>query len=117
KIYSQARIVLCLHYRDPDGKVPCLQAAPRVYEAMACGAFLMVDPQRDVKRLFRSGDGLVVFKDVKELRELICYYLDHPKERKAIANKGREMVLSKHTYRHRMQEMLSIVTGGEYCAG
>jgi spore maturation protein CgeB len=110
KIYSQAKIVLCMHYKDPEGKISCHQASPRVYEALACGAFLMVDDQRDVKKLFKDRDGLVVFKDVHDLKSLLSYYLKRPDERKSIAALGRRKVRAGHTYNHRIQDLLKAVS-------
>ncbi len=72
----------------------------------------MVDSQKDVMSLFDSGDGLVVFKDIEELRKLISYYMDHQEEGEEIARKGREIVVNKHTYRHRIEKILSIVSEG-----
>jgi spore maturation protein CgeB len=70
KIFSASKIVFHSHFRDPTGEVPCYQAAPRVYEALACGAFLVVDRQQDLLRFFTPGEDLAVFDDVKALREL-----------------------------------------------
>ena len=69
----------------------------------------MVDRQQDVLRLFKPGQDLVVFNNVKELQDLVGYYLQHPKEAKAIAERGRKKVLAKHTYQHRIQEILDNV--------
>lgn len=107
KIYSAARIVLCLHYSS-NGKYPCNQASPRVYEALACGAFLLCDDQKDVISLFEDGKHLVIFKDAEDLKKKIAYYLANPVKRAAIAAAGREEVLKKHTYRHRMEEVLRV---------
>jgi spore maturation protein CgeB len=109
KIFSASQIVFHSHYRDPSGKIPCYQAAPRVYEALACRALLVVDRQRDVLRLFKAGKDLVVFNTVKELGDLVRYYLQRPKEAKAIAERGGKKVLAQHTYRHRIQEILDNV--------
>jgi spore maturation protein CgeB len=109
KIFSASQIVFHSHYQDPSGKIPCYQAAPRVYEALACGAFHVVDGQRDVLRLFKPGKDLVVFNNVEELRDLVGHYLQYPKEAKTIAERGRKKVLAKHTYRHRIQEILDNV--------
>lgn len=109
KIYSASKIVLCLHYKDPEGRIPCHQASPRVYEALSCGAFLMVDAQRDVLTLFEDGKDLVVFRDIKELRELLKYYLERPEERRKVAEAGRKCVLEKHTYKDRIRDILEIV--------
>ena len=109
KIYSNAKIVLCMHYKDPDNRIPCHQASPRVYEALACGAFLMVDAQRDVLASFTDREDLVIFRDAEELRELLRYYLARPEERRAIAEAGRRKALEKHTYRQRIEDMLKVV--------
>lgn len=112
KIFSAAKIVFHSHYRDPHGKIPCYQASPRVYEALACGALLIVDRQPDVLRLFANGEDLVIFDDIKDLKELVSYYLKHRKEARKIAKAGRKKVLAHHTYRHRIKEILDIVTRG-----
>lgn len=109
KIYSASRISLCMHYQDPHGRIPSYQASPKVYEIMACKGFLAVDNQRDVLRLFRDKQELVVFHDVDELKSLINYYLKNPDERCEIAENGYKTVMSKHTYVHRIQEMFSII--------
>ena len=109
KIYSQAKIVLCIHYNDPAGVIPCHQASPRVYEALACGTFLMVDGQKDVFALFKNREDLVVFSDLVELRDLISYYLQRPGERQRIAKTGRAKALAGHTYQHRISKLFEIV--------
>jgi spore maturation protein CgeB len=63
KIMSSCKITLVIHYQD--GKTPCYQASPKVYETLACKSFLLVDDQRDVKSLFEDGKHLAIFKDVK----------------------------------------------------
>jgi len=110
KIYSQAKIVLCMHYKDPEEKIPCYQASPRVYEALACGSFLMVDEQSDVKKIFKDRKDLVIFRDANELKTLISYYLNRTEKRKTIAASGREKVLQKHTYEHRIKDLLKVVS-------
>lgn len=110
-IYSTAKIVLCMHFRDPRGVVPCYQASPRVYEAMACGAFLMVDDQKDVASLFRDGEHMVSFRNTDELRKKVIYYLDHRDERNRIAENGRKEVYGKHTYVHRIRKIISTISG------
>ena len=111
KIYSATRIAITIHPHDKEGKVPCYQASPKVFEALACGAFLVVDDQRDILNLFESGNHLVVYHNHKELREIISYYLCHPDEARKIAQQGRKNVLENHTYKHRIEGMLRIVKG------
>ncbi len=112
KIYSASRVVFQSHYRDPEGKIPCYQASPRVYEVLACGGFLVVDSQRDILRLFNPGEDLVVFKDKDELKEVVSYYLKNPGDARRIAEKGKEKVINRHTYRHRIRKILSVTGSG-----
>jgi spore maturation protein CgeB len=107
KMYAAAKIVLAVHYQD--GRSPCYQASPRVFEAMACGAFVLCDTQRDVEALFKDGEHLVLFHDADDLRRKITHYLAHPNERLRIAELGRRETMKSHTYRHRMDQMLAMV--------
>jgi spore maturation protein CgeB len=106
KIYSASNIVLATHYHDPQGKFPVYQASPRVFEAMACGAFLICDDQRDVFSLFKEDRHLVKFFDSNDLHEKVEYFLDRPTERKQIAAEGRQEVLDNHTYIDRIKSLL-----------
>ena len=101
KIYNSAKIVIIIHYQD--GNTPCYQASPKVFEALACRSFVMVDSQRDVLKLFSSAKHLVSFTCVEDLKLQIDYFLNHDNERRAIAAEGYREVLDKHTYQHRMK--------------
>lgn len=109
KIYSASKIILVAHYQDPSGRFPVYQASPRVFEAMACGAFTISDNQRDVFSLFNDGEHLVRFDNIGELIDKIKFYIDNPGEKKDIAQRGREEVLNNHTYEHRIEKLLSYV--------
>jgi len=88
------------------------QASPRVFEVLACGGFLICDRQRDVLELFRDGEHFVSFRDASDLAEKVRRFLDRPDEREAIARQGRREALGRHTYVHRLSELLSVVNGG-----
>ena len=111
KIFSSSKIILAIHYQD--GKTLCYQASPKIYEALACKCFLLVDNQKDVRSLFEDGRHLVIFNDIKNLREKILYYLNHQEERKKIAEGGFREVLQKHTYLHRIKKIFSIMEATE----
>lgn len=111
KIYSASRIVLATHYRDPSGRYPVYQASPRVFEALACGSFVLCDRQRDVLALFRDGEHLVSISDGEDLAAKVRYYLEHPGERRGIAQAGREEALRRHTYLHRVESLLNLARG------
>ncbi|TBR19337.1 hypothetical protein EPO66_00770 [bacterium] len=110
KIYSAAKVVIATHYRHPKDEMPCYQVSPRVYEALACGAFLITDRQKDIFSLFKDKIHLVTFNDVTELRALIRYYLENEDQRKEIAIQGRDFVINNHTYLHRINYMLDIIS-------
>jgi spore maturation protein CgeB len=102
QIYASAKVVLSVHFQDPLGKIPCHQASPRVFEALACGAFVITDRQRDVMALFQDGEHLVTFVDDEDLRGKVETYLGSSIERERIARNGRAEVLARHTYRDRL---------------
>jgi spore maturation protein CgeB len=107
KVYSASRIAVAVHYQD--GSTPCHQVSPKVFEAMACGIMVLVDDQKDVFRLFEDGRHLVRFRNAEELKAKASYYLSHPEERRRIASAGREEVLAKHTYRHRVRQLVGLL--------
>jgi len=109
KIYSASKIVLSIHYQELENRFPVFQASPRIFEALACGAFVISDFQKDVFSLFKDGQHLVGFKTLDELIKKINYYLHHPEEREKIANCGRQEVLKKHKYVNRLEKLLSVV--------
>jgi len=107
KIYNTSKIILATHYHDPQNRFPVYQASPRVFEALACRAFVLCDDQRDVFSLFKDGEDLVRFFDTSDLMNKAKHYLAHPEERNEIAGRGNRNVLENHTYIHRIKELLS----------
>jgi spore maturation protein CgeB len=109
KIYNASKIVLAIHYQDPQNRFPVYQASPRVFEAMSCGVFLISDAQKDVLSLFESGKHLIHFNSPRDLIEKIEYYLTHHEQREKIAQAGQQEVLAQHTYKDRINSLLSII--------
>lgn len=108
KIYSAAQIVLSVHCRETINNLPVFQASPRVFEAMACGAFVLTDDQRDVAKLFTDGEHLAIFSSTSDLRSKLIHYLKYPDETKKIALAGQEKVLCNHTYKDRLLQITSL---------
>ncbi|MBI5326762.1 MAG: glycosyltransferase [Deltaproteobacteria bacterium] len=109
KIYSASKMALCIHYQSPYGMPKTHQATTKVFEIPACGVLLVVDAQKDIMTLLKSGEHLVVYKNVDDLRAKVLYYLNNEDERKTIAENGRREVLEKHTYKHRVETILKTV--------
>ncbi|MFA6448786.1 MAG: glycosyltransferase [bacterium] len=103
-IYSLSKINLNLTTRQLITSIPI-----RVFDILACGGFLLTDSRKDLQRLFDPGADLAVFDSKSELRALAEHYIDNPEMRKKIALHGRQTVLARHTFRHRLEEMLKII--------
>jgi spore maturation protein CgeB len=111
KLFSTSKIVFHSHFQDPLKLVPNYQVNPRVFEALACGSFLLVDDQKDISYFFKNGEHLVIYKNINDLRAKVAYYLNNDDERKRIADSGRKEVLEKHTYKHRVRDIINTVMG------
>ena len=82
----------------------------RVFEVLAAGALLVTNalPHDDLGRLgLADGQHLILYRTPKELFERIDYFLAHAQERERIAHAGRARVMERHTYVHRLQQLLA----------
>ena len=81
----------------------------RLYEATGAGAMLITDYKSDLDKLFILGKEVETYKSSEELTEKVKYYLNHDKEREAIAKAGQKRTLKDHTYKKRMEELIQIL--------
>ena len=101
EIYSQARIGF--NYAVAD------DVNMRVFEVLASQTLLLTNALAgdDLIRLgLMDRRHLVLYRNPKELLDLMAYYLEHVQERRAIAQAGYELVRRQHTYVHRMKQLL-----------
>jgi len=83
----------------------------RIFDALACGSFVVTSSKPAVHEFFNTSGPLqevVTFRNQCALTQQIDYYLEHKDEMTAIASRGQKKVLSLHTYDHRIRQMLSI---------
>lgn len=115
RIYAACDVAL--HVAGSGGRpVPpsvMRQAGPRVFEILACGAFELLDEKPDPAALFRDGEHLAFFQGPGDFRAKVLDWLGRGEDRRRIAATGRAEALAKHTYRHRVEEMLRVLGGGE----
>ena len=84
----------------------------RVFEVLSAGAFLLTESlpvasgQSD---LFRVDEHLAVYDD-QNLLDRIAYYLERPDLRREIAAAGRKEAHAHHTYDHRVEELLEVMS-------
>lgn len=111
KIVAGSKINLNLHSSTSfDGVDPkCDAINPRVFEIAAAGGFQLCDPCIGLDAHFDFETELPVYRNLKELRERIDYYLAHPEERREVAARARERTLRAHTYEVRAQQMLDLI--------
>lgn len=103
-VFFAARIVLNnMHYTEYKG-VNC-----RFFEVLGSGGFQLCDDKPALSDLAEPGKEVVTFRNLQEAAEKIRYYLDHPKERLAIAEAGYQRAISEHTYEKRIETILSII--------
>lgn len=82
----------------------------RAFDIMGCEGFLLTNFQSDMLRFFVPGEDYVYYESRADLMDKIDYYLEHEEERKRIAQNGYIKVKSDHTYEHRLQMILDIVS-------
>jgi glycosyltransferase involved in cell wall biosynthesis len=79
----------------------------RVFEAAACGAFVLASWSPALRGCFKLGVELESWKNLAELKAKIAFYKANPEKRRAIAEAGRERVLKEHTTLQRVQQILA----------
>ncbi|MCD6459327.1 glycosyltransferase [bacterium] len=82
----------------------------RAFEIPACKGFVISDYRPEAEAFFKLDKEIVCFKNYKDLRDKISYFLKHPKERAQIAANGYKRVTQEHTYVHRLKKMISVLT-------
>lgn len=101
-VFRKSRINLNISGRLIKSGVPL-----RAFDVMGAGGFLLSNYQADFLDLFVPGEDFVYYESKEDLLDKIGYYLSHENERQAIAKNGHDKVAAGHTYRHRVQEILS----------
>jgi hypothetical protein len=102
-IFSRSKIVLNTTIADDVNM--------RVFEALASGSLVLTNRlsrESGLEELFVDRKHLVLY-DPDNVLDLIRYYLDHAEEREQVAATGYDEALSKHTYEHRVEQILETV--------
>lgn len=84
------------------------QITSRTFHTPACGGFLLHERTDEVRHLFVEGTSIVCYGDDSEMFARIDEYLDAPNRRQEIAECGRRVVESKHSWDVRIQEILAL---------
>lgn len=101
KYYSSCKILLNDHWDDmKEFDFP----SNRLFDALACGTFIISDEIPSEKWLFENN--IETYSTLEELDEKINYYLNNPEERESKALKGKELVLKNHTFDNRVNDII-----------
>lgn len=81
----------------------------RIFDVLGCGGFLITNYQEQLSEAFEIGMDLEVYSSAEELLEKVDFYLKNDEIREKIARNGHEKVKKYHTYKIRIQQMLSCI--------
>ena len=104
--YAAAKLTLHIPRQQYVGAMVGIPTI-RVFEALACGIPLISAPWKDVEELFRPED-FVMVRNGLEMKKAICHLISDRKAAEEQALRGLETILSRHTCRHRAEELIQI---------
>jgi spore maturation protein CgeB len=81
----------------------------RVFELAAIGTPQLSDAKADIARHFTPDREIVLYRSVAELRSHARELLAHAPLRHALAAAAQERAVREHTWRHRLEELLTLV--------
>ena len=101
-VFKHAKINLNITLRSIKSGIPL-----RAFDVMGAGGFLLTNYQTDFMDCYVPGEDFVYYESKEDLLSKLDYYLKHEDERISIARNGFERTAANHTYKHRIEEMLS----------
>ena len=86
----------------------------RLYEATGVGTFLLTDDLPNLPSLFEPGVHVGTYDSIEDCLQKVRRYLKDDVERENIAHAGQAHTLHNHTYRQRVEQLLSLI--GRYAS-
>ncbi len=81
----------------------------RVLDVLATNSFILTDYRKQMETMFEIGKEIICFNDQAEIPDLVEFYLKHESERKKISEAGHKRVISCHTWKHRVAEIITVL--------
>ena len=101
-VFKHAKINLNITLRSIKSGIPL-----RAFDILGAGGFLLTNYQADFMDCYVPGEDFIYYESKDDVLSKIDYYLKHDDERTAIARNGFERTAANHTYKHRVEEMVS----------
>jgi len=108
RVFARYRMTLHIPRRPYVEALPGIPTI-RVFEALACGLPLICSPWEDAEHLFAPGEDFLIARNGHEMREHMQSLLADPEAARGMAQRGHQTIVARHTCRHRVDELMSIV--------
>ncbi|MFT5222226.1 MAG: spore maturation protein CgeB, partial [Glaciecola sp.] len=105
RLYSSVGVLLNDHW---DGMRRWGYVSNRLFDALACGAVVVSDEVPGMDELFDNA--VATWSTADDLAQTVARLLADPQERERRSAQGRAAVLARHTFAHRAQELLALLT-------
>ncbi len=108
EVYASSKLTVHIPRKE---YVEALRGTPtiRVFEALACGIPLISAGWQDDSGLFEEGADYLAVTAPSQMEEALRWLAADAEARERIGSHGRETVLSRHTCRHRAEQLIDIV--------
>ncbi|HYL20602.1 MAG TPA: glycosyltransferase [Gemmatimonadales bacterium] len=111
RVLSSAVVGLNVHQQFGDRGDPARYgtgANMRVFELAAVGTPQLSDAKADIARHFAPEREIVLYRSLAELKERARALLTDEPLRRGLATAARERAVREHTWRHRLEELLTV---------
>jgi len=82
---------------------------PRTFDIAGLGAFQLTNMRKLLPLHFDPAQEIIALSNWEDMKSAIMYFLDHDSEREEIARNAQRRVMREHTYRHRAEEIVSLL--------
>lgn len=96
---------ICPNFSEPHSHKYGYDVVERPFKLLSNKCFVISDRVLDLVKLFP--DSIVYASDPDQFSHKVQWALDHPDDRREIAELGYEQVIGEHTYFHRMRDIFN----------
>ncbi|UXN71157.1 glycosyltransferase [Devosia neptuniae] len=107
--FARHRVTLHIPRRPYVESLPGIPTI-RVFEALAAGIPLLSAPWDDAEGLFRPGQDFLFARTGWQMQDLLREVISDPSLGRQLAANGLETIRARHTCRHRVDQLLAILT-------